>query len=305
MGSYQRQYKEILDRLIKQPDKITSSRNGNVRSRFFETITIDMKMEFPLMDVKKLKVSNIVNELKWFLSGNTNIKFLRDGGCYIWDDDAYRYYNEKYVPMGLPNISKERFLELVDSGGCVLDKFGCYRYGDMDKIYGFNWNSFNGQTNQILNIVKTLKTDVNSRRMVVTAFNPTDIENNEVGLPACHNFFQFYVTPGDNGVNYLSLHFNMRSNDVFLGNPYNIASYGMLLYLIAKKVDMIPDKLCCSLIDCHLYEEHLDAALEWCDRYERENPIERYCMAQIEIVDDDIIIKNYYPEPYIKAKLLT
>ena len=360
---YQTQYANILRNLIYKPNKRVKSRNGLVNSRFFETIRVNLQKEYPLMDIKKIKFSNIYHELIWFLRGGTNIKYLVDNKCFIWNDDAFRYYNEKYKNLcGGVTITKEEFIEKVKNGDNLkiqdqdfIEKYDktYYWFGDLDNIYGHQWTQFGElNVNQITNTINLLKQDPNNRRITVTAHNPSDISDNNVGLPSCHNMFQFYTTPipiekriilynqtcGDGNNNeilttkilddnnipkyMLSCWFNLRSNDIFLGNPYNIASYALLTHIIAKTVNMIPCELTCSMIDCHIYDKHIEPAMEWLDRYYNDNKNDYYCKSKIKInkklvlnscgdyntVDfniNDITLSDYNPQPYIKAVLLT
>ena len=298
--SYQGQYADILGRLVNKPLKKVSSRIGDVRSNFVESLRVDLTKEFPLMEIKKIKFSNVLHELLWFIKGQTNIKYLIDNDCNIWTDDAYRYYLEKlnrhinkYELFKTPILSKEQFIEMV--------KTGHNGFGELDRIYGKQWREFNGKTDQLQNCINTLKTNPDDRRMIVTGHNPTDIEDNVVGLPSCHNMFQFYTIPltldqrqniyakQNNGLmlNFdsvdkiintlndlnipkhgLCIWFNIRSNDFLLGQPYNMASYALLCHIIANIVNMIPFEVVCSAIDCHLYEAHIPAANEYILRYD-------------------------------------
>jgi len=345
MKSYQEQYYEILKRLINNPQKVVDSRIGKINSNFVETIRVDLKREFPLMDLKKIQFSNVLHELLWFIKGDTNIKYLYDNKCNIWNDDAYRYYVEKVNKSNNQSklfqdeiFSKEDFLKCVSNG--------ISGYGEMDKIYGYNWRRFNGQTDQLKNVIDGLEKNPNDRRLLITAHNPTDIENDEVGLPSCHNFMQFYTQPiplivrlklakkftmmyiddenaqkklDELGVPkyYLNIWYNLRSQDFFLGNPYNVASYSILLYIIGNLVNMIPNELVSTMIDCHLYHEHIDAGNEWIKRYEINTSFhpEMYCHAEFNIKNkltdidnikfDDFELNEYKPLDYIRAKLLT
>lgn len=335
---YQIGYYQILSDLIDNPDKKIKSRVGDVRSRFSEKLMIDLKKEFPLMEIKQVSFKNVLVELLWFLKGDTNIKYLVDNNCNIWNDDAYRWYNEKYVPMGAPKIEKDLFIQWVKDGQqhkfvesvpyAVEANFGfnvdevkhVYTYGDLDIVYGRQWRSFGGKVDQIKDVINTLKKNPDDRRMIVLGHNPADIADGNVGLPACHNYMQFYSQPiplnkrielakemnllqgklaelaetyvfykfGKRKLEitneifdeinarldtikipqrYLSIELTIRSNDFFLGNPYNIASYAILVSLIAQCTGMIPHLFTCEMVDCHLYEKHLDAAKQWIDRF--------------------------------------
>jgi thymidylate synthase len=288
----------------------------------------------------------------WFIHGDTSIKYLIDNECYIWNDDAFRYYREKYSRLSNPVNDKKIFIDKVKnneffyySNGYLSEK---YKFGDLDNIYGKQWRQFNGKTDQLQNCINTLLKNPDDRRMIVTAHNPTDIEDNIVGLPSCHNMFQFYTIPlslkervdyyfdvlkgeffltnDDNELiayldksnvpkYYLNLWFNIRSNDFFLGQPYNMASYALLNHIISNVVNMIPNEIVCTAIDCHLYEAHIPAALEWLDRYDKIINCDSWCKSKIKInkdltsIDDitaeDILLIDYNPQSHILAPLLT
>ena len=361
--SYQKQYYEILERLINNPNKKRPSRIENIHGNFVEIIRVNLLKEFPLMEIKKIQFSNILYELLWFIHGDTCNKYLIDNGCNIWTDDSWRYYNEKYVPLGAQKINKEEFIEKSKNGENIpifdsvsnLSYNERYTYGNLDRIYGKQWREFNGKTDQLQNCINTLIKNPDDRRMIVTAHNPTDIENNIVGLPACHNMFQFHTTPlsfdqrhniyseRNNSMRlnfdsiervtkafdeleipkfYLNVWFNIRSNDFFLGQPYNMASYALLLHIIGNIVNMIPREVVCTAIDCHLYEAHIPAAIEWIKRYDdltKNDNISAldnaWCQSKLNIkrkltsIDDinanDFELINYKPQSYIKAPLLT
>lgn len=338
MSSYQTQYANITKRLMESPKKIGDSRIGKINSNFVETLRIDLTKEFPIMDIKWIKFSNVVHELLWMLRGETNIKYLIENDCHIWTDDAYRYYKEKVQvtidPKQLElfslHLPKEEFVERVLKEESTYSyAFMPYKYGEMDNIYGYQWRRFNGKTDQVQNVIDKLKTNPDDRRMIIIGHNPTDLENNVVGLPSCHNYMQFYTMLGDDGRRKLSLHCHIRSNDWFLGQPYNVIQYALIVHIFAKLVDMDVDELVITATDAHLYHAHFEAATEWLDRYEklpiRQIPInngrdwnvfkDAYCKAKIEIVgeqesiDDfnfeDFLLTNYNPQPYIKAPLLT
>jgi len=391
---YQIQYYELLTDLLTNPDKEVKTRVGDAKSRFSEKMKIDLRNEFPLMHIKQTSFKNIYVELLWFLKGDTNIKFLVDNGCNIWNDDAFRWYNEKYVPQGAPTLSKEEFLDNVKKEiqytvkkivhEAIEGNFGLsyektihlYTYGDLDIIYGRQWRAFGGKVDQLTNVINLLKTSPDDRRMIITAHNPADIADGNVGLPSCHNYMQFYTQPIqlakrvqyaiDNNLmtpelqeladkyvfykfgkrkleitndtltnintlltnvgvpqRYISVLVNIRSNDFFLGNPYNIASYALLVSMIGQCVGMIPLTLSCEMVDCHLYDKHVEAAYEWIGRVEElmqknegdEAGNNFLCDAKLKInpkitnIDDftldDCSIENYKSLGKITAPLLT
>lgn len=362
--SYQAQYAAILEKLMLAPRKKTPSRIGDMHSNFAEQIRVDLTKEFPLMDIKSLKFSNILHELLWFIKGDTNIKYLIENDCHIWTDDAYRYYKEKYSPFRMDRkmgqyslgmeISKEGFVEKVLAQEKIYHLDGTYTYGDLDRVYGLQWRKFNDQTDQLQNCISTLKTNPTDRRMIVTAHNPTDLEDGVVGLPSCHNYFQFYTEPisdeqrlemaktiyGDLNVNeldkcgipkfYLNVFVNIRSNDWFLGQPYNMPSYALLVMMVGRVVNMIPKEIAMNAVDAHLYAAHFEAAQKWLDRYYQilednhigETGVEltpsdvTFCKSGIrftrsaprsidEFKFDDFELRDYNPQKYIFAPLLT
>jgi thymidylate synthase len=332
-----------------------------------------MKDGFPLLTTKKMFFKGIVTELLWFLRGDTNIKYLVDNGCHIWDGDAYkRYYNSfpdaeksfQYEGSTIETrrMTKEEFIEQIKTD----DEFA-KKWGELGPIYGKQWRSWvnhdlevpngNGmrymekQTiDQIANSINLLKTDPDSRRNKVSAWNVGELD--QMVLPPCHTDFQFYTrelsleerdvifsqrtfisTKGSfaeqNGTlaDYLdkegiprraiSLMWNQRSVDTFLGLPFNIASYGLLLEIIAKEVNMVPDELIGNLGDVHLYSNHIEQAKEQIGREPFELPTLKHkthldgfkswlfdeTYGGIILRPKDFILENYQSHPAIKAPL--
>jgi thymidylate synthase len=334
---YQNLLKDILENGVKK-----NTRNGEVLSIFGRTIRYKFKDgKFPLLTTKKMAWKQIVTELLWFLRGDTNIKYLVDNGCNIWNGDAYRNYiskggkdfSEKSMKQISSHFSQEDFINKIKTD----DEFA-KKWGSLGSIYGKQWRSwakFNGKVyskqvrevpeggrfaetrnvnwvggsevvyiDQIANLINDLKTNPDSRRLMVNAWNPADLPNQV--LPPCHYGFQmytrelsvkerlFFVNKSDDEYNKalsnkeqyesigldfelaltsrmnelniptraISLMFNMRSIDTFLGLPFNIASYGLLLEIIAKAVNMVPDELIGNLGDVHLYSNHVEQAKE-------------------------------------------
>jgi thymidylate synthase len=343
--SYQTQYRDLLSNLINHPHKVGDSRIGKINSRFAEQMRIDLTREFPLQEIKKIKFSNIVHELLWMIKGDTNIKYLVDRDCHIWTDDAYRYYKEKYVSYHKENrkrnkipfiLTKGEFVEKTLNQESLLmpilgGGYNRYYFGDLDKVYGKQWRNFGKRgVDQLQKCIDTLLNNPDDRRMIVTAHNPSDIEDKNVGLPSCHNYFQFYTTINEDGSRNLSTFVNIRSNDMFLGNPYNVAQYALLTIMVAKVVGMGVNELVINSVDAHLYHAHFDAAKIWLERFheiEDTNWVgsqggysgDYYdilgCKAELNItrklrsIDDISVdlfeITNYEPQGFIKAPLLT
>ena len=264
------------------------TRNGKTRSVFGRQIRHKMSEGFPLLTTKKMPFRVIATELMWFLRGDTNIKFLVDNGCNIWTGDAYKNYSNKVQPWE-PHLDEKMFVDRIKTD----DEFA-KKWGDLGPIYGAQWRKWDG-IDQIQELITTLKTNPDSRRMLVSAWNVNYLD--EMVLPPCHYGFQVYTRElsseerlrmykGDlldafgetkshdelsvqdlDKLNIpkraISLMWNQRSVDTFLGLPFNIASYGLLLEIIAKAVNMVPDELIGNLGDCHLYlSDHIEAAKE-------------------------------------------
>jgi thymidylate synthase len=290
---------DILDNGVKKQDRTGT---GTI-SVFARQIRHNMKDGFPLLTTKKMPWKSIVTELLWFLRGDTNIKYLVDNNCHIWDGDAYKNYLKEHEPLN-GTLTLEEFVALIKQ-----DEVSEYHeLGELGPIYGKQWRSWENEVNyrdeqlsdnhvvaswvekenidQIQNLINELKTNPDSRRLMVNAWNVGELD--QMVLPPCHYGFQVYTRElsleeredlywkkyGYDSVNMegndlskiptraISLMWNQRSVDTFLGLPFNIASYGLLLEIIAKEVNMIPDELIGNLGDVHLYSNHLDAAKE-------------------------------------------
>ena len=256
---YQQLLKDILDYGVEKKDRTGTG----TKSIFGYTIRHNMQEGFPLLTTKKMAWKTMVTELMWFLRGDTNIKYLVDNGCHIWDGDAYKNFvatiKQKHSIHYEP-IEKDSFIERVKT-----DSEFAKQYGELGPIYGKQWRDWNG-VDQIQNLIDQLKTNPDSRRLMVSAWNVGELD--QMVLPPCHYGFQCYVRDGK----YLSLMWNQRSVDTFLGLPFNIASYALLLEILAKAVQMIPDQLIGSLGDVHLYNNHIDQAKEQLTRDSFELP---------------------------------
>jgi thymidylate synthase len=259
-----RQYHELLAH-VKDHGLEKGDRTGTgVRSVFGWQMRFDLADGFPLVTTKKLHLRSIVHELLWFLAGDTNIKYLKDNGVSIWD-------------------------EWADENG------------DLGPVYGHQWRSWpapDGRTiDQIALVLDQIRTNPNSRRHIVTAWNPAEVD--EMALPPCHCLFQFYVGDGR-----LSCQLYQRSADIFLGVPFNIASYALLTMMVAQVTGLRPGEFVHSFGDAHLYLNHLDQAEEQLSREPRPLPT----MTLNPDVDDlfafrfeDFELSGYDPHPHIKA----
>jgi len=286
MNKLDEQYLSLLENLLEKGVEKEDRTGTGTLSLFGQRIYHDMSDGFPLLTTKKMAVKTMVTELKWFLRGDTNIKYLLQNNCHIWNGDAYKSYISKH-PWG---VEKEEFIETV------RDDERYTHWGELGPIYGKQWRDWNG-LDQIQNLINELKTNPDSRRLIVSAWNVGELEH--MTLPPCHYGFQCYVREGK----YLSLMWNQRSVDTFLGLPFNIASYGLLLELLAKEVNMVPDMLIGNLGDTHLYTNHIYQAGEQLGREGYDLPTIKLSNVDILNGEFDYEIVDYKSHPTIKAPL--
>ena len=251
MNNLDKQYLELLDDILVNGTSKDDRTGTGTYSVFGRQIRHNMKDGFPLLTTKKMAWKTMITELLWFLCGDTHIKFLVDNNCHIWDGDAYKAYRKQvkeHWEKGGDVADMETFLE-------DIKKYDSDEWGELGPIYGKQWRDWHGN-DQIKDLIKSIKENPDSRRHMVSAWNVADLD--QMVLPPCHYGFQCYVREGK----YLSLMWNQRSVDTFLGLPFNIASYGLLLMMIAKECDLIPDQLIGNLGDVHLYKNHVEQAIE-------------------------------------------
>ena len=297
---YQKLLKDILKNGVEKSDRTGT---GTI-SVFGRQIRHDMAEGFPLLTTKRMAVKTCMTELKWFLKGDTNIKYLVDNGCNIWNGDAFKNYISKTNEYkGNWPDTMEEFIERIKNDDVFAEK-----WGELGPIYGHQWrhwtvkedDSYDGEyvwVDQIKNLINDIKTNPNSRRLMVSAWNVGD--QPEMALPPCHYGFQCYVNDGK-----LSLMWNQRSVDTFLGLPFNIASYGMLLHLLAKETGLEAGELIGNLGDVHLYSNHIKQAKEQIKRDPYQLPV----LTKLENVDIlngefDYTIEYYESWPRIEAPL--
>ena len=270
---YQQLLQDILDNGVQKKDRTGTG----TLSVFGRQIRHKMSEGFPLLTTKKMAWKTMVTELLFFLRGDTNISFLLSYDCHIWDGDAYKNYAAKTSLDAEGQLTKEQFITKI-----LRDWDFAKVWGDLGPVYGKQWRSWEtNDTNapkyehytkdidQLANLIYELKTNPDSRRLMVSAWNVGELD--KMVLPPCHYGFQVY-TREENGKRYISLMWNQRSVDTFLGLPFNIASYGLLLEIIAREVNMIPDELIGNLGDTHLYLNHIEQAKEQISRTPFELP---------------------------------
>ncbi len=259
-----RQYLDLLQHVLDHGTRKSDRTGTGTVSVFGHQMRFDLSQGFPLLTTKKVHLKSIVHELLWFLKGDTNIKYLKDHGVSIWD-------------------------EWADANG------------DLGPIYGYQWRSWPAadgrHIDQISEVVDTLKHNPDSRRIIVSAWNVGEIPN--MKLPPCHAFFQFYVADGK-----LSCQLYQRSADIFLGVPFNIASYALLTLMMAQATGLKPGDFVHTLGDAHIYLNHLDQVHLQLSRDTRALPTMRLNPAVTGIFDfkyEDFTLEGYDPHPGIKA----
>lgn len=302
----------LKDILINGVEKET--RSGKVKSVFGRQIRFNLKEGFPLLTTKRVFYRGVIEELLWFLSGNTNIYPLVSKNVHIWDDDAFRFYKSISKDSEEQLKTKEEFIKAVleKEKYVFLNKENnnealLYQAGDLGPVYGKQWRSFGDvhPIDQIANIINTLKENPNDRRMLCVAFNPSDL--NKMALPPCHVMFQFYTRKLSDGKIGLSCMWTQRSVDVPCGLPFNIASYAALTYMIAEVVGMVPDELIGNLGDTHIYLNQIDGVNEQLSRKGFSTLPTLTFNKKINNIDDfkfeDFNIENYQYDPPIKYTL--
>ena len=293
-----KQYLDLLDKICRE-GVVRDDRTGTgTKGIFGYQMRFDLSEGFPLLTTKRVFLKGVIYELLWFLKGDTNIKYLVDNGVHIWDSDAYRYYNELCVKHGVLPVDMDTFLGALG----VDSPIDGYKFGDLNHVYGYQWRSWpkaNGESiDQIKEVINTIKNNPSSRRMIVSAWNVADVGS--MALPPCHTMFQFFVAEGK-----LSCQLYQRSGDVFLGVPFNIASYALMTMMIAKECGLEAGEFIHTLGDAHLYLNHLDQAAEQLSRDTRALP--RMILADRDSIFDytyeDFTLEGYDPHPAIKAPL--
>ena len=261
-----RQYLDLMERILADGVEKHDRTGTGTLSVFGHQMRFDLQAGFPLTTTKKLHVKSIIYELLWFLAGDTNVKYLNDHGVTIWNEWA-----------------DER--------------------GELGPVYGQQWRSWpapdGGTIDQIANVVQAIRRNPDSRRLIVTAWNPADVD--KMALPPCHCQFQFYVANGR-----LSCQLYQRSADVFLGVPFNIASYALLTMMVAQVTGLAPGEFVWTGGDCHLYRDHLEQARLQLSRPPRQLPRMVLDPAATDLFAfryQDFSLHGYDPHPHIKAKV--
>lgn len=363
MNNLDSQYQKLLEDIIKNGTTKKDRTGTGTKSVFGRQIRHNFKDGFPILTTKRMAWKTMVTELLWFLRGETNIKYLVDNNCHIWDGDAYKNYlkitqreielNQAMVTHPNYGLSKEDFINKIKTD----DNFA-KEWGDLGPIYGKQWRQWQGWMDlndgdkrgsiwydQISRLIHQLRTEPDSRRMMVSAWNVAELD--DMVLPPCHYGFQIFTREltyeerleiwfknnyetgfehtSKSTVNFddehleptpsrgISLMWNQRSVDTFLGLPFNISSYGLLLMLLGKLTNMVPDELIGNLGDTHLYLNHIEQAKEQINRKSYELPwveldfnfkfIDGYLVNWSKIDVNNVKLVNYLSGPAIKAPL--
>ena len=296
-----KQYHDLLNRIMTQGVTKSDRTGTGTKSVFGHQMRFDLSEGFPLLTTKKVFLKGIIHELLWFLKGDTNIKYLVENGVHIWDNDAYRYYNELCVKAGVLPVAMEEFLRAAQEG--IDSPIEGYKFGDLNHVYGYQWRSWprpNGEAiDQIQQAVDLITKSPDSRRIIVSAWNVADVE--KMALPPCHSLFQFYVADGK-----LSCMLYQRSADTFLGVPFNIASYALLTMMMAQVCGLEAGEFVHTLGDTHLYLNHFEQVEEQLSRTPRALPKMKINPNVKSIFDfkyEDFELEGYDPYPTIKAPM--
>ncbi len=308
-------YLDLAKRILDEGTLREDRTGTGTKSVFGHQMRFDLQKGFPLLTTKRVFFKLIKSELLWFLKGDTNIKFLLENNNHIWDEWAFERYvkSEDYNGPDMTNFGirvqqDSEFKELYDKEmtafreKILADDTFAEKHGSLGNVYGAQWRAWKtadgGFIDQIKDVIESIKTNPNSRRHIVSAWNPEEVPT--MALPPCHTLFQFYVDEGK-----LSCQLYQRSGDVFLGVPFNIASYALLTHLIAQETGLEVGDFVHTIGDAHLYLNHMDQINEQLSREIREFPtIELTKDKSIFDFDmDDIKVVGYNPHKSIKAPI--
>lgn len=295
-----KQYLDLLQKIMDEGVDKGDRTGVGTRSIFGAQARFDLSKGFPLLTTKKVFLKGIIHELIWFVRGDTNIKYLVDNGVRIWNEWPYQKYLEaNNLAEQYPKYTSEwddKMKEFVDN--IKNDEAFAKQWGELGPVYGKQWRDFGG-VDQLTDIIDRIKTNPNDRRMIVSAWNPPEIP--QMALPPCHLLFQFYVADGK-----LSLQMYQRSCDTFLGVPFNIASYALLLMMVAQVTGLEAGTFVHVYGDLHLYSNHFDQVKEQLSRQPRQLPnmkINPNVKNIEDFVFEDFTLEGYDPYPSIKAPI--
>jgi len=301
------QYLELMEDILKNGTKQEDMGTGAVTySVFGRQIRFDLSKGFPLLTTKKVYWKGVLEELYWFLSGQTNIKYLVDKDVHIWDDYPYKIYLELMEKGEVPKMDKEEFIKKISED----DEFA-KKYGELKNIYGEMWRNWptkdkNRTIDQLQWVVEELRKDPHCHNALVNSWNPEylyemALPEESSRFPICHNMYQCGISDGK-----LSLQLYQRSADIFLGVPFNIASYALLAYILAKITGTEPGEFVHTFGDVHIYSNHIDQVKEQLSREPKPFPTIKISDDVKELSDfrpEHVVLENYEAHPPIKAEL--
>jgi len=296
-----RQYHDLLNHIIEHGVEKSDRTGVGTKSVFGYQMRFNLQEGFPLVTTKKVHLKSIVHELLWFVNGDTNLRYLAEHGVNIWNDWPYQnWLNQtgqadtypKYTPEWRAHMKE--FVERIKT-----EEDFASEWGELGPVYGKQWRDFNG-FDQLSWVVNEIKKNPYSRRLIISAWNASEIEEMaKAGLPPCHTMYQFYVSEGK-----LSCQLYQRSADVFLGVPFNIASYALLTMMVAQVCNLEPGDFVHTFGDAHLYLNHMDQTREQLSREFRPLPTIKINPSVKDLFDfsyDDFELMNYNPHSPIKA----
>ena len=288
MKQYLELCKTILEKGIKKEDRTGT---GTI-SYFGYQMRFDLNEGFPLVTTKRVHLKSIIHELLWFISGSTNIKYLVDNDVRIWNEWPYEIYKKSEE---FQNETIEEFALKIKENDEFAEK-----WGELGPVYGKQWRDFNGEgVDQLENLINQLKNNPYSRRHIICAWNPCEVD--QMALPPCHSFIQFYVNDGK-----LSCQLYQRSGDVFLGIPFNIASYALFTMMIAQVTGLKLGDFVHTIGDAHIYSNHIEQINKQLSRDVRELPqmlINPNVTSIYDFKYEDFELVNYNPHKGIKGKV--
>lgn len=287
-----KQYLDLMQYVLNHGEKRSDRTSTGTISTFGYQMRFNLEEGFPLLTTKKVHFKSVLVELLWFLTGKTNIAPLVKQGVRIWNEWPYANYQKH------PDYQQETMAEFIEK--IKTDEQFSKKHGDLGPVYGKQWRDFFG-VDQISELIDQLKTNPFSRRHIVSAWNPAELK--DMALPPCHSFMQFYVSADQKK---LSLQLYQRSADVFLGVPFNIASYALLLTIVADVCQYQPYELVHTLGDVHIYNDHIEQVHTQLQRSPKPLPqllIKNHHASIFDYTVDDFELLNYNPDAHIAAKV--
>lgn len=316
MTAGEQAYLDLCETILEEGTFKNDRTNTGTYSTFGQQMRFDLSEGFPLLTTKKVPFHLIASELLWFIKGDTNIRYLLENNNNIWNEWAFKnwvesedYKGPNMDDFGRKSLTNDSFKNLYDEQMQLFkekvindDEFAA-KFGDLGSVYGKQWRDWKTSKDetidQLKDVIHSIRTNPDSRRHIVSAWNPEDIPN--MALPPCHTLFQFYVADGK-----LSCQLYQRSADMFLGVPFNIASYALLTYLIAHECDLEVGEFVHTLGDAHIYANHVDQVKLQIDRKPSQLPTLKINREKDSIFDfelTDFSIEGYDPQPGIKAPI--